>query len=132
MGDSDGSSNAAQSALQNTGDEETGERSGFFGRIMEALTPVEQGHVVPAIQGSLDHVPTEEAGTAEDEDLHGVLAASEGGRNARLPMTDGPFSTVLVRMLNRAGRENGLSGTAFRAGSSPRGPGRARVRSDAV
>ncbi len=42
MGDTDDSSNAAQRALQDTLGDDTDERSGFFGRIIEALTPLEQ------------------------------------------------------------------------------------------
>jgi hemolysin (HlyC) family protein len=42
MGDTDDSSNAAQRALPDTTGEDGDERSGFFGRIIEALTPIEQ------------------------------------------------------------------------------------------
>ena len=57
MGDIDGSSNAAQRAQQDIGGETSAERSGFFGRIFEALTPTEEpeeiavnGHDQPASQ----------------------------------------------------------------------------------
>jgi magnesium and cobalt transporter len=43
MSETDGSSNAAQRAHQNTDEAEAAAKSGFFGRIIEALTPAEPG-----------------------------------------------------------------------------------------
>jgi magnesium and cobalt transporter len=57
MGDIDGSSNAAHRAHQDENGETHAERSGFFGRIIEALSPTEDpeplhtnGHAAPVAQ----------------------------------------------------------------------------------
>jgi magnesium and cobalt transporter len=68
MGDTDGSSNAAQGALfmhRDTDHEsvaETGERPGFFGRILEALSPAEP-----------EEVATQNGEAVPDAQPHGMI-----------------------------------------------------------